>query len=110
MRFYEERQEKIDELLHILQQSADENTEELKAELSKAYDEINQLKAQLNNDSLKARESEEWRDKYESVVNTPEIKADTEAAFNRGAEHQRKKFGAWMMNTGQQILNEEPNE
>lgn len=37
-----------------------------------------------------------WRARAEALQNTPEVKADTEAAFNRGVDHQRRQFAAWL--------------
>jgi len=39
----------------------------------------------------------EWRHKYEDLRLTPEIKADTEAAFNRGVYYAKTKMSAWFL-------------
>lgn len=38
-----------------------------------------------------------WREKYELSQLTPEVKADTEAAFKRGEESARKKLTAFLI-------------
>ena len=40
---------------------------------------------------------QDWRYKYETLLHTPEYKADTEAAFNRGAYMTKQKFKAWLL-------------
>lgn len=37
------------------------------------------------------------------LTHTPEIKADTEAAFQRGEAHQRTKFKHWLIASASQI-------
>lgn len=41
-------------------------------------------------------EAKQWRRAYETAVNTPETKADTEAAFKRGEQMARMRFAAWL--------------
>lgn len=48
-------------------------------------------------ESEKAALSEEV---YE-LQNTPQVKADTEAAFKRGIQHQKNQFAAWLTQQGQ---------
>jgi hypothetical protein len=45
----------------------------------------------------KDQEARMWREKYELSQLTPEVKADTEAAFKRGQNHQRGMTKAWLM-------------
>ena len=40
-------------------------------------------------------QAEKWRQRYEEVALTPEIKADTEAAYSRGYLHARQSLVAW---------------
>lgn len=40
-------------------------------------------------------EAQKWRERYEQVALTPEIKADTEAAYKRGYLHARQSLVAW---------------
>lgn len=51
-------------------------------------------------------EAREWRERYELALLTPEVKADTEAAFKRGETVQRKKFGAWLQQQASSLLSE----
>lgn len=38
----------------------------------------------------------QWRSKYEEAVSSPEIKADTESAFQRGAAHARQQVVSYL--------------
>ena len=74
--------------------------EDLRAELEEIYVELEDradaaLFAQLSAD--------EWRAKYEQLMLTPEIKADTEAAFNRGVAHARKSMASYLIEALQNI-------
>lgn len=53
-------------------------------------------------DSLQAALTS-WRRSYEAVVNTPEAKVDTEAAFKRGVEHSRRMFKNWLLGEAERI-------
>ena len=52
--------------------------------------------AVANTERANAR-ANEWRRKYEELSLTPEIKADTEAAFNRGAMHMKQSMASWLI-------------
>lgn len=57
-------------------------------------------------------ERDEWRTKYELLSLTPEVKADTEAAFKRGEDAARNKFNAWLQTAAQnlsKIIKDESN-
>ena len=41
-------------------------------------------------------EARAWRARYEEAVSSPEIKADTEAAFTRGADHMKQSVAAFL--------------
>lgn len=49
-----------------------------------------------------------WRGKYEEAVSSPEIKADTEAAFRRGAENMKRSCASFLYTQIQQL--ETPSE
>ena len=53
-----------------------------------------QLERKLDN---VREERDEWRAKYELMYHTPEFKADTEAAFARGADKMKTSLIAWLM-------------
>jgi hypothetical protein len=57
-------------------------------------------------------ERDEWRNRYELLLHTPEYKADTEAAFARGEKHATDKFRAWFLTTAYSLdkIVQEPNE
>lgn len=104
-------QERINELLDLLSISENEQIKELQDEVGKLTRRNRELEVWYTNNKIKIEESEQWRDKYETVVNTPELKADIEAAFNRGHYAARQKMAAWFIDTGTNMLREEaPNE
>lgn len=43
--------------------------------------------------------SRHWRAKYEDAMSSPEIKADTEAAFKRGQDSMRQSCAAFLYQT-----------
>lgn len=49
------------------------------------------------------RDSREWRKKFELLQLTPEIKADTEGAFRRGAHDARRKLANALMTYAAQL-------
>lgn len=57
-------------------------------------------------------ERNHWRIKFEQLSLTPEIKADTEAAFLRGQQMATNKFHAWFLTTAQKLNSvlQEPDE
>lgn len=48
-----------------------------------------------------------WRRRYEEVTSSPEIKADTEAAFQRGAARMKQSMASWLFHEMQKITAEE---
>jgi predicted S18 family serine protease len=46
-----------------------------------------------------ARQAAHWRSRAETAESSPEIKADTEAAFSRGALHKSKQISAGLSTT-----------
>lgn len=42
-------------------------------------------------------ERDEWRKKCELALNTPEVKADTEAAFQRGASYKYSQMRSYLV-------------
>jgi DNA-binding transcriptional regulator GbsR (MarR family) len=49
------------------------------------------------------KDRDEWRAKYELLSLTPEVKADTEAAFKRGESMALNKFRAWFLDTARNL-------
>jgi len=41
-------------------------------------------------------DSKKWREAYETLLHTPEYKADVESAFQRGVAHTNAQFRAWL--------------
>ena len=69
--------------------------------LAKEFDALRSAHNYAVNNVKKDRD--EWRKKYELLLHTPEYKADTEAAFNRGVDATRMKFKAWLLQGAQDI-------
>jgi predicted nuclease with TOPRIM domain len=80
---------------------------EAQLELRELYDENEDLRDE--NEGLWVRikkeeeSAEEWRNKYELLYLTPEIKADTEAAFNRGVRHAKLQMSAWFLDEARKM-------
>lgn len=74
---------------------------ELKKELKKLQGDVVFLEdtIQQSNDQIRVLQltCSTWREKYELLLHTPEYKADTEAAFNRGVDATKTKFRAWLI-------------
>ena len=51
------------------------------------------------------RESRLWRERFELSQLTPEVKADTEAAFARGADNAKTKISASLMDFAMRLRN-----
>jgi predicted nuclease with TOPRIM domain len=80
---------------------------ETQLELQELYDENEDLRDE--NDALWVRinkeeeSAKEWRSKFELLYLTPEIKADTEAAFTRGMHHAKNQMSAWFLDEARKM-------
>lgn len=83
----------------------------LQQQLAHAQRDVVQLRRDLDGMTEEASILEEcaaqWRSKYEAAVNTPETKADTEAAFKRGQAWQKRLFASWLLGEASRIGTED---
>lgn len=74
---------------------------DLQQQLAHAQQDVIRLRSET---AIKDEQARQWRSAYETVTNTPEIKADTEAAFKRGERQQQRKFAAWLQSQAYAVL------
>lgn len=79
--------------------------------LQEQLDDVEYSKASWKRAAEAAKEDlNMWRQKYELSQLTPEVKADTEGAFKRGAEFAKKQAINNLLVMVQNIVTEEPKE
>lgn len=61
------------------------------------------LEEQEGHTSRFRSDAQTWRAKYEALMSSPEIKADTEAAFKRGAEHMKRSCASFLYETAMKL-------